>query len=171
MLSDRVDEWLMSHLMEHEGKSLKDVTPGVTWISMRIMKRKKRRWRKRRKTSESLSRAHERGPGRASGRCTTDGETDRVSRLPCGGRARDGCANAAYLGGGRPTGTGHAADIGNEPSHPLIERLDAESDEDRFNDLAHILMDQATLAEGSTLEDPAAYVSRLNKLLLDMSHT
>jgi molecular chaperone HtpG len=55
------------------------------------------------------------------------------------------------------------------PSHPLIARLDSEADEDRFADLSHIIMDQATLAEGSPLDDPAGYVSRLNKLLLEMS--
>ncbi len=46
--------------------------------------------------------------------------------------------------------------------------LDQESDEDRFDSLAHIVFDQATLAEGGQLEDPAAYVSRLNKLLVEM---
>ena len=53
--------------------------------------------------------------------------------------------------------------------HPLLQRLDAEADEDRFADLAQILLDQAVLAEGSTLEDPADYVARLNKLLVEMS--
>jgi molecular chaperone HtpG len=55
------------------------------------------------------------------------------------------------------------------PSHPLVERLDKESDEDRFKDLTAILFDQAQLAEGGNLKDPAAYVTRLNKLLLQMS--
>jgi molecular chaperone HtpG len=53
--------------------------------------------------------------------------------------------------------------------HPLLKRLDQEADEDRFADLAQILLDQAVLAEGSALEDPATYVSRLNKLLVEMS--
>jgi molecular chaperone HtpG len=47
--------------------------------------------------------------------------------------------------------------------------LDQEADEDRFADLAQILLDQAFLAEGSSLEDPASYVARLNKLLVEMS--
>jgi molecular chaperone HtpG len=51
----------------------------------------------------------------------------------------------------------------------LLKRLDQEADEDRFADLAQILLDQAVLAEGSALEDPATYVSRLNKLLVEMS--
>ena len=47
--------------------------------------------------------------------------------------------------------------------------LDQEADEDRFSDLAQILLDQAVLAEGSSLDDPATYVARLNKLLVEMS--
>ena len=53
--------------------------------------------------------------------------------------------------------------------HPLLQRLDQEADEDRFADLSQILLDQAFLAEGSALEDPASYVARLNKLLVEMS--
>ena len=53
--------------------------------------------------------------------------------------------------------------------HPLLTRSDQEADEERFADLAQILLDQAFLAEGSSLEDPASYVSRLNKLLVELS--
>ena len=56
------------------------------------------------------------------------------------------------------------------PEHSLVKKLDHESDEDRFKDLTSILFDQAHLAEGAQLEDPAAYVHRLNKLLLELSH-
>jgi molecular chaperone HtpG len=52
------------------------------------------------------------------------------------------------------------------PKHPLVERMDKETDEDIFVDLAKVLLDQATLAEGGQLEDPAAFVHRLNKLML-----
>jgi len=55
------------------------------------------------------------------------------------------------------------------PGHPLIEKLDAEPDEDRFADLARILFDQAALASGDGLKDPAGYVKRLNKLLLELA--
>ncbi|MBM4205390.1 MAG: molecular chaperone HtpG [Gammaproteobacteria bacterium] len=54
------------------------------------------------------------------------------------------------------------------PEHPLIKRLDAESDEDRFGDLTLILFDQAALAEGEAPADAAGYVHRLNELLLDL---
>jgi molecular chaperone HtpG len=55
------------------------------------------------------------------------------------------------------------------PMHPLVKRMDNEADEDRFADLATIIFDQANLAEGGQLDDPAAYVARLNKLLLQLS--
>ena len=52
--------------------------------------------------------------------------------------------------------------------HPLVHRLADEQDSGRFADLSHILMDQALLAEGSQLENPADYVKRVNKLMLDI---
>ncbi len=55
------------------------------------------------------------------------------------------------------------------PDHPLVQRLSEEADEKRFADLAQVLLDQARLAEGGQLEDPAAYVRRLNGLLLELS--
>ena len=57
------------------------------------------------------------------------------------------------------------------PGHPLVTMLDQEPDEDRFADLASIVFDQAHLAEGGQLDDPASYVTRLNKLLLQMSNS
>ena len=56
------------------------------------------------------------------------------------------------------------------PEHPLVKKLDQEADEERFADLVSVLFDQANLAEGGQLEDPAAYVGRLNKLLLELSN-
>ena len=52
--------------------------------------------------------------------------------------------------------------------HPLLHRLDMEQDEDRFRELVELLFDQASLAEGGTLQDPAAYVSRMNSLLMEL---
>lgn len=55
------------------------------------------------------------------------------------------------------------------PEHPLIGKLDAESDANRFNNLTRVLFDQAALAAGESLKDPAGYVKRLNALLLELS--
>ena len=56
------------------------------------------------------------------------------------------------------------------PEHPLVQKLDAaRSQETRFADLAHIVFDQALLAEGGQLEDPAGFVKRINALMLELA--
>ena len=55
------------------------------------------------------------------------------------------------------------------PAHPLVLKLNDESDEDRFAELGRLLFDQAALAAGDSLDDPASFVARLNKLLLELS--
>jgi molecular chaperone HtpG len=55
------------------------------------------------------------------------------------------------------------------PRHPIVERLEGESDAARFADWSHILFDQATLAEGGQIEDPAGFVRRLNALMLALA--
>jgi molecular chaperone HtpG len=53
--------------------------------------------------------------------------------------------------------------------HPLVERLKHEPDGPRFSDWSHVLFDQALLAEGGQVEDPAAFVRRLNDLMLNLA--
>jgi molecular chaperone HtpG len=55
------------------------------------------------------------------------------------------------------------------PEHPMVERLKAETDDAKFEDWSSILFDQALLAEGGHLDDPASYVKRLNELLLTLT--
>jgi molecular chaperone HtpG len=55
------------------------------------------------------------------------------------------------------------------PAHPLVERMKGQLDGDQFGDWASILFDQAILAEGGQLEDPAGFVHKLNELMLDMA--
>jgi molecular chaperone HtpG len=55
------------------------------------------------------------------------------------------------------------------PTHPILRRLNDEADEGRFTGWSHILFDQATLAEGGQLEDPAGFVKRLNELMLTLA--
>jgi molecular chaperone HtpG len=55
------------------------------------------------------------------------------------------------------------------PLHPIVERLSRESDEQRFSDWSHILFDQALLAEGGQLDDPASFVKRLNEVMLTLA--
>ena len=55
------------------------------------------------------------------------------------------------------------------PTHPLVQALKYESDDKRLTDWSHLLFDQAVLAEGGTLEDPGAFVKRLNELMLALA--
>ena len=55
------------------------------------------------------------------------------------------------------------------PTHPIVTRLKDETDDDRFQDWSHVLFDQSMLAEGGHLADPASFVKRLNRLLLEMA--
>ena len=55
------------------------------------------------------------------------------------------------------------------PNHAIVRRLSDETDEGRFADWSHILFDQATLAEGGQLEDPATFVKRLNEVMLTLA--
>ena len=168
LLSDRVDEWLMSHLGEYEGKSLRDCAKGQ-WDGEGDDERAKEALDAAEKASESLI---ERMQGVLGDRVDSVRPTVRLTASPAcltvaehemGAQMRKIMEAAGQeMPSSKPT-----MEINVE--HPLVKRLDQEADEDRFADLAQILLDQAFLAEGSALEDPATYVSRLNKLLVEMS--
>ena len=55
------------------------------------------------------------------------------------------------------------------PHHPIVQGLKYEANETRFGDWSHILFDQALLAEGGQLDDPASFVKRLNELMLALA--
>ncbi len=168
LLSDRVDEWLMSHLGEYDGKPFKDCAKGE-WNESAEDDKSKEALEAAEKASESLiERMQEVLKDRvaavrptvrltASPACLTVAEHEMGAQMR---RMMEAAGQA--LPESKPT-----MEINIE--HPLLQRLDQEADEDRFADLSQILLDQAFLAEGSALEDPASYVARLNKLLVEMS--
>ena len=168
LLSDRVDEWLMSHLAEYDGKPLRDVAKGE-WDQSADDEEAKKALEEAEKASESLI---ERMQAVLSDRVAGIRPTTRLTSSPAcltvaehemGAQMR----RIMEAAGQEMPETKPTMEINVE--HPLLQRLDQESDEDRFADLAQILLDQAALAEGSVLEDPATYVARLNKLLVEMS--
>ena len=168
LLSDRVDEWLMSHLAEYDGKTLRDVAKGE-WDESADDEEAKKALEEAEKASESLI---ERMQGVLSDRVAGIRPTTRLTSSPAcltvaehemGAQMR----RIMEAAGQEMPETKPTMEINVE--HPLLQRLDQESDEERFADLAQILLDQAALAEGSVLDDPATYVARLNKLLVEMS--
>ena len=167
LLSDRVDEWLMSHLGEYDSKSFRDCAKGE-WEDAED-ETAKEALEEAEKASESLI---ERMQAVLSDRVAAIRPTVRLTSSPAcltvaehemGAQMR----RIMEAAGQEMPETKPTMEI--NVGHPLLQRLDQEADEDRFADLAQILLDQAVLAEGSALEDPANYVARLNKLLVEMS--
>ena len=169
LLSDRVDEWLMSHLNEFDGKPFADIGRGDLDLGKLGDEEDKKAQEEAAKEKEDLMK-------RIKDVLAVDVEDVRVTH-----RLTD--SPACLVVGDNDMGlqmrrimeqAGQAMPEAKpifeiNPEHPLVARLDQESDEDRFADLTRVVFDQANLAAGGQLEDPAAYVQRLNKLLLEMA--
>jgi molecular chaperone HtpG len=169
LLSDRVDEWFISHLMEFDGKQFQDVTRGELDLGKLDSDEDKKQQEESDKHAEPLLKRIKESLGDQVAEVRT---THRLTDSPA-------CLSIAENDMGAQMrkimeATGQAMPefkpvFEINPEHPLVQKLDEESDEDRFSDLAAILFDQASLAEGGQLDDPASYIQRLNKLLLDLS--
>lgn len=168
LLSDRVDDWLMNHLQEFDGKSFQDVARGRLDLDDESEEEKAAREAVEKESEglvERIKAALEDSVEevRATHRltdspaCLVVGDFDMGAQMK---RIMEAAGQA--VPDSKPT-------LEINPTHPLIKRMDEESDEDRFGDLARIVFDQANLAEGGQLADPAAYVERLNRLLLQLS--
>ncbi len=169
LLHDRIDEWLMGHLMEYDGKKFQDVAKGS--LDLGGLDDKDEQADKE-KVEEQFKGLVERikevlGDSVEEVRLT-DRLTDSPSCLVVGdddmGMQMRRILEAA---GQKMPGSKRIFEL--NPTHPLLEKLNDEQDLDRFSDLTMILFDQAQLAEGSQLDDPASYVKRLNKLLLELA--
>jgi len=168
LLSDRVDEWLVSHLTEYQGKALQSVTKGDLDLGELADKEEQEAKEKAAKEHGSLLEHLQKVLGerveavRPSTRlvdspaCLVVGEHDMSANL----------ARVLKAVGQNAPETKPTLEVNLD--HPLLKRLEAETDDARFEDLGLILFDQAQLAEGGQLDDPAAFVGRLNKLMLNM---
>lgn len=169
LLYDRIDEWLMGHLSEFDGKPLQDVGKGQLDLGKLEDEAEKEEKDKLEKEHESLL---ERAKKALEGKVETVRVTNRLTDSPACLVVGDydmGAQMRRLLEAAGQAVPDSKPTLELNPTHPLVVKLDQESDEDRFADLLDVLFDQANLAEGGQLKDPAAYVRRLNKLLLDMS--
>jgi len=167
LLSDRVDDWLMNHLREFDGKHFQDVARGALDLAG-VSDEEKEQQEKLAKESESLlTRIAKALNEKVSEVRATARLTDSVACLVVGDYDMGSQMRRIMEAAGQKLPESKPI-LEINPAHPLAVMLDQESDEDRFESLAHIVFDQATLAEGGQLEDPAGYVSRLNKLLVEM---
>ncbi|MCV2368566.1 molecular chaperone HtpG [Roseateles oligotrophus] len=164
LLVDRVDEWMLSHLYEFEGKALQSVAKGSIDLGKLQDEDEKRRAEEVAETFKPLlDRLKETLKARAkdvrvstrlvdSPACIVVEEGDMSGHL----------ARLLKQAGQAAPSSLPTLEINAE--HALVKKLS--NSEAQFDDLANVIFDQAVLAEGGHLEDPAAYVRRVNAMLL-----
>ncbi|MXX30003.1 MAG: molecular chaperone HtpG [Gammaproteobacteria bacterium] len=174
LLFDRIDEWLMSNLPEFDGKAFQDITraglvlPGEAGDKTAEGEDSQKDASKDESDDDPLADRIKAALG------------DRVEAVRASTRLTDSpaCLVQGEFALGRQMqrimeATGQAftppkPSFEYNAEHPLLKRLDQESDEDRFAELVLVLFDQASLAEGDALQDAGAYVNRMNRLLLEL---
>ena len=165
LLSDRVDDWLVGYLTDYEGKHLQSVAKGDLDLGALANEEEK-------KIAEEQGKALEPVIERIRKVLA-----DRISDVKISSRLIDSpaCLISDVYGMSRTMeklmkNMGQTMPVTKpifeiNPDHALVNRLTAETDDNRFGELAHILYDQAVLSEGGQLDDPASFVKRLNGLL------
>ena len=168
LLTDRVDEWMVSHLNEFDGKVFQDVTKGELDLDELADDTEKTQQKELEESHKDLvERIQKVLEGEVKEVRVTSRLTDSPACLVVGQYDMGGHMRRLMEAAGQKMPEAEVA-LEVNPTHPLIERLDSEQDEDRFSELAHIIHAQAQLAEGSQLKQPGDYVAKLNKLLLDL---
>ena len=169
LLTDRIDEWLMSYLTEFAGKSFVDVARGDLDLGALDTEEDKQAQDEVAKSKEALVARLKTALGdqvadvRVSHRLTDSPAILAIGEQDLGLQMRQ----ILEASGQKVPESKPVFEI--NPAHSLVEKLDTETDDERFADLSLILFDQAALAAGDSLKDPAAYVQRLNKLLVELS--
>lgn len=167
LLSDRIDDWLMAHLGEFDGKSFADVAKGDLDLGDVEDDAEKKAQEETAKAKQPLI---ERLKTVLSGRVGDVRVTHRLTDSPACVVLDEhdiGFQMRRFMeAAGQPIPESQPI-LEVNPQHALVLGMEGASDE-RFDDLASILLDQAILAEGGHLDDPAAYVKRLNKVLEKM---
>ncbi|WP_457421321.1 molecular chaperone HtpG [Roseateles sp. P5_E7] len=162
LLVDRVDEWMLSHLYEFEGKTLQSVAKGAVDLGKLLDEDEKK---KADETAESLKPLLDKLKEALKDRAKDVRVTTRLVDSPACIVVEEGDVSghlARLLKQAGQTAPESKPTLEINADHALVKKLDGS---DHFDDLAQVLFDQAVLAEGGHLEDPAAYVRRVNALL------
>jgi len=162
LFTDRVDEWMLSHLYEFDGHPLTSVAKGGVDLGKLEDEAEKKAAEE---TAEAFKPVLERLKTALKERAKDVRTTTRLVDSPACIVADEGDMSnhlARLLKQAGQSAPKSLPILEVNPDHALVKRLDAS---ERFDDLALILFDQALLAEGGQLEDPAAYVARVNSLL------
>jgi molecular chaperone HtpG len=166
LLHDRVDEWVVSMLSEFEGKPLQSVARGG--LDLGKLGNQAAQQEQEKEAGEHgalVERIQQVLKDRASAVRVTHRLTDSPSCLVSDQHGLSTNLERMLKAAGQSVPASKPV-LEINPSHPIVQRLEQEADEQRFSDWSHILFDQATLAEGGQLDDPATFVKRLNELML-----
>ncbi|MEO8304088.1 MAG: molecular chaperone HtpG [Betaproteobacteria bacterium] len=166
LLSDRVDEWVVSHIDEFDGKALASVAKGGLDLGALEDEAEKK---EREQEAAHLGGLVERIKTSLGDRVKEVRVTHRLTESPAclvaGEHDMSGNLTRLLKAAGQ-SGPATKPILEINPKHPVVLRL---VDEDKkFDDWAAVLLDQALLAEGGQLDDPAAFVKRINQLMLEM---
>jgi len=167
LMHDRVDEWMMSYMQEYDGKSFVNIAKGELDLGDLEDKADKEKAEKAQVDNKKLL-DH-----------MTESLGDKVKEVRVSTRLTDSPSCLVVEQQDMAVSmqkilkqAGH--EVPNiEPileiniEHPLVKRLSDVQDDDKFKDWSHLLFDQAMLSEGGQLEDPVAFVTRMNQLLLE----
>ncbi|WP_034608070.1 molecular chaperone HtpG [Chitinimonas koreensis] len=170
LLSDRVDEWFASSLTEFDGKALVSVAKGGLDLGSLEDEAEKKEQEAKADAFKDLVGAVQGALGeRVKEVRVTHRLTDSPACLVAEAHAMSGNLERILKSAGQDV-AGSKPILEINPDHVLVAKLRSELGGERFGDWAHILFDQALLAEGGTLEDPAGFVKRLNGLMLALSN-
>ena len=162
---DRVDEWMLSHLREFEGKQLVSVAKGgLDLDALADDAEKKRQTEVEEQFKPLVERLQAALKDRAKEVRVTLRLVDSPSCVVVGQNELSPHLQRLLKQAGQAAPNVLPV-LEINPEHPLVQRIQSAA-EAQFDDWAHLLLDQAMLADGSQLPDPTAYVRRVNKLLL-----
>jgi len=169
LLHDRVDEWVVSALTEFDGKPLQSVAKGGLDLSKIGGEEPKTDPGQEPVDHASLiERMQEALKERATAVRITHRLTDSPACLVSDEHGMSTHLERMLKAAGQDVPMSKPI-LEINPTHPIVQRLKDETDEAKFGDWSQILFDQATLAEGGQLEDPATFVKRLNELMLTLA--
>ena len=167
LLSDRVDEWLTSHLAEYDGIKLQSVAKGE--LDLGEDEASEKELEKKAKSSEKLIKRMKKALDekvedvRVTNRLTDSPACIVISEQDMAMHMQRILKEAGHaMPSSKPV-------LEINPDHPIVKKLDVEKSKKKFDDWSDILFDQAILAEGGQLDDPASFVSKLNKMLVSIA--
>ena len=166
LLSDRVDEWMLGGLTEFDGKKLQSIAKGDLDLGKLEDEAEKEAKKQVEDAAKDLVEKVKATLGEQVKEVrVTHRLTDSPACLVAGENDLSGNLERMLKAAGQKTPESKPT-LEINPTHGLVERLKSEKDDAKFNDLAHLLFDQALLAEGGQLNDPARFVKRMNSLLI-----